>query len=94
MSEENLELGGQYEDEDLEQEINILQDMISTYLGRVEEINKQHQLGVEVENQTKIGDMISDGSRKEGEGRKKYKMRLKAEKLILKHYMKGVRGRA
>lgn len=93
MSEENLELGGQYEDENLEEEITILQDIISTYIGRVEEIKKQHQLGVPIEEQTKIGDLISDGSRKKAEKFKKYKMRLKAENLITKHYLKGVRGR-
>lgn len=92
MSEENYELGGQYEDEELEEEITILQDIISTYTGRIKEINKQHQLGVDVEDQTKIGDMISDGKRKEGESFKKYKMRMKAENLILRHYKKGVRA--
>jgi len=76
-----------------ENEKTILEEMVSTYVGKVKEINKQHELGVEVENQTKIGDMISDGKRKEGENFFDYKLRRKAEQMIVKHYKKGVRGR-
>lgn len=90
MSEE-FELSEQYEDENLEEEITLLQEYVSTYVGKIKEIQKQENLGVEVEDQTKIGDMISDGKRREGESFDEYKMRMKAERLISKHYKKGVR---
>lgn len=76
-----------------ESQTTVLEDIVSEYIERVKEINEQHKHGLKVEKQTKIGDLISDGKRRDGESQEEYKMRRKAEQLILKHYRKGVRGR-
>jgi len=89
----NEETKTTFDSSENENKKTILEEMVSTYVGKVREINKQHELGVEVENQTKIGDMISDGKRNKEESFFDYKLRRKAEQLIVKHYKKGVRGR-
>jgi len=69
----------------------VIEKLVSIYLERVKEIidwnNAENEVGVE----PKISEFFFGDMRLENEEYDDYKDRLKAEKLILKHYLKGVR---
>lgn len=91
MEEQNeFELENQHQF-DAEVGDNVMEILVSEYVDRVKLINDEHQSGVEIENQTKISDLLSNGERYEDESFFDYKLRMKAESLIRKHYSRGVR---
>jgi hypothetical protein len=66
------------------EEPTLEQEMVAEYLERTRKM-------MEGDDTVKVGDMLFGPKRLEDETREEYKQRQKMEKLITKHYSRGVR---
>lgn len=66
------------------EEQTIEQEMVAEYLERTRKM-------MEGDDEVKISDMLFGSKRLEDETREEYKQRLKMEKILTKHYSRGVR---